>query len=100
MPLNPRQFRLSLSTRSFRHKQRQKFRDAPDSSPWNPHPGGLPGQHIIDVSDVLDFDTALRILEAAAKFWSEKMGIPFHVLVSDAQTAGTPLPGFSAPGTF
>jgi RNAse (barnase) inhibitor barstar len=46
----------------------------------------------------MDFDTALRILEAAAKFWSEKRGISFHVLVSGAQTAGTPLPGFSALG--
>jgi RNAse (barnase) inhibitor barstar len=41
-----------------------------------------------------DFDTALRILEAAAEFWSEE-GVPFHVLVSGAQTAGAPLPGVS-----
>ncbi len=42
-----------------------------------------------------DFDTALRILEAAAEFWSEK-GVPFHVLVSGVQTASAPLPGVSA----
>ena len=37
-----------------------------------------------------DFDTALRILKAAAEFWSEE-GIPFHVLVSSA-----PLPKVEA----
>jgi Barstar (barnase inhibitor) len=42
-----------------------------------------------------DFDTALRILEATAEFWNEE-GIPFHVLVSGAQTGGAPLPGISA----
>jgi barstar (barnase inhibitor) len=42
-----------------------------------------------------DFDTTLRILEAAAGFWSEK-AVPFHVLVSGAQTASAPLPKISA----
>jgi len=38
-----------------------------------------------------DFGTALRILEAAAEFWSDH-GVPFHVLVAGAQTASAPLP--------
>jgi hypothetical protein len=42
-----------------------------------------------------DFDTALRILEATAGFWNEA-GIPFHVLVSGAQTIRAPLTGNSA----
>jgi len=42
-----------------------------------------------------DFLTALAILEAAAKFWSEQ-GIPFHVLVSEARTDSGFLPRVSA----
>jgi hypothetical protein len=41
-----------------------------------------------------DFETALRVLEASAKFWS-KEGIPFHVLLSGAQSKRTTPPGIS-----
>ena len=42
-----------------------------------------------------EFNTAMEVLEQAAKFWSGQ-GVPFHVLVA-AQAAGGALPAVRAP---